>query len=88
MPSVSSNDPAVSTKIVHAVANATGRDPLDLPPLYDVLDATALDSLVGGSHHAARRDHGAIDLRFRYAGVDVRVRANGDVAVAVGDDEP
>ncbi|SNZ17297.1 hypothetical protein SAMN06269185_2974 [Natronoarchaeum philippinense] len=35
-----------STALVRAVANARGVEPTDLRPLYEVVDAEALDSLV------------------------------------------
>lgn len=35
-----------STALVWAVADARAVDPTDLPPLYDIVDADALDALV------------------------------------------
>lgn len=32
-------------RIIEAVAAASGRDPFDLPPLWNVIDAEALDAL-------------------------------------------
>lgn len=77
----SATEPLVSTTVVHAVADATGRDPLDLPPLYEVLETDALDALVAGEQRGRRPDRDVLELRFRYAGVDVRVRGNGEVDV-------
>ena len=77
----------VSTTFVHAVANATGREPRDLPPLYEVLNPDALNALVTSRQRGPRHDHNVSELRFRYAGVDVRVRENGDVDVEVDGSE-
>ena len=77
----SEDDSPASTAVVHAVANATGRRPVDLPPLYESLDPDALDALVTSRQGNGRRDHDAFELRFRYAGVDVRVGTDGAVEV-------
>ena len=39
-------DDAVSMEVVTCVANATGTDPLELPPLYESIDPEALDRFV------------------------------------------
>lgn len=64
-----------TTAVVKAVAAATGRQPTDLPTLYDRLDTDALDDLLD------RGDGGAVEVAFEYAGVDVRVGSDGTVAV-------
>ncbi|WP_176548284.1 HalOD1 output domain-containing protein [Natrinema sp. CBA1119] len=38
-----------SIDIVQEVAKQTGRDPVELPPLYDYIDPNVLDSLFTGS---------------------------------------
>lgn len=64
----------LSTRIVDAVADAAGTDPLTLEPrLYDVVDVEALTTLVGSD--------AAVAIEFDYGGHDVRVRADGSVAV-------
>lgn len=70
-----------SERIVEAVADAEGVDPLELPPLYDAVDPDAVDSLfapqlrVGSvpSHDAA--------VRFEYHGYVVRVAATGRISL-------
>jgi hypothetical protein len=64
----------LSTRIVDAVADAAGTDPLTLEPrLYDVVDVEALTTLVGSDTGVA--------IEFDYGGHDVRVRSDGSVAV-------
>lgn len=60
-----------SEAVVKAVATAEGRDPIDLSPLYDVIDTDALDSLLEGSR--------GIDVTFQYEGYTVLVRENAEV---------
>lgn len=51
-----------------AVSRATGRDPLDLPPLAECVDTDALDSLTGLSDAADD-----VETTFEYAGCIVTV---------------
>lgn len=51
-----------------AVAEATDRDPMDLPPLMDTIDADALDAFIDrGSDTVGSK------LTFEYAGCSVTV---------------
>ncbi|RQG92945.1 hypothetical protein EA462_01630 [Natrarchaeobius halalkaliphilus] len=62
-----------------AVASFTEEDPLELTPLYEVVEPDALDSLF---EHAARTDgNGVHQLWFRYEGVDVGVRSDGQIEI-------
>lgn len=63
------------TAIVEVVAEATGREPTDLPPLYESIETDALDALVSTSTDASTR------VTFDYAGVEVTVRSNGEFEV-------
>jgi len=74
-----SND-RTSTRVLRCVSAATDLDPLDLPPLYDVVDPDALDALVPGD------GRGGCSLSFRFAGTHVRVTEAGDVHVSTVDD--
>lgn len=77
------NDEAISQRVVEAVADARGVDPLDLPPLYDSIDPDALDALFD---HA---DSGLsiTELRFELEGCEVLVRGSGEIVVTpFGDD--
>ncbi len=59
--------------IVEAVADATGVDPLDLEPLYNVIDQEALVSLFQAGATG--------EVRFSYHGCAVTVTADGAVSV-------
>ncbi|MFW6382637.1 MAG: HalOD1 output domain-containing protein [Haloferacaceae archaeon] len=63
----------VSVRVVEAVASATGRDELTLPPLYDAVDPDALDTLTEGT-----RD---VEISFVYAGYEVTVGSDGEVTL-------
>jgi hypothetical protein len=71
--------PRPSTTVVTALARYRGRDPTDLPPLFDAVDADALDALLDPT---VGRDTGAVETTFRYADELVRVTGDGAVAVA------
>lgn len=64
---------SISTRVVEAVARATDTDPLELPPLYDVVDGDSLDACI------AELDDGS--LTFTYAGAEVTVASTGTVEV-------
>ena len=77
------SEPA-SQAVVAAVATETGRDPIELRPLYEVFDPDALDALFESS----RTGRGAASTRveFTYAGCEVCVRGDGSVdATAIVD---
>ncbi|MFD1515494.1 HalOD1 output domain-containing protein [Halomarina rubra] len=58
--------PRPSVAVVEAVANAEGCDPLDLPPLYDVVDPDSVDRLCPLN--------GGGEITIRYHGYAVTVR--------------
>lgn len=70
------DDESPSATVVRAVAVATDREPLALPPLGDHVDADDLDGLVGSSDGES-----GVRVSFRFAGCDVRVAGDGWVAV-------
>ncbi|NHN48424.1 hypothetical protein G9464_12585 [Halostella sp. JP-L12] len=72
------NDP-VSQTVVLAVADATGDDPLELPPLFDTVDPDALDKLFADRIDGTERLGGRFE--FAYAGCEVSVHADGTVDV-------
>lgn len=76
-------DPAgdsASEAVLEAVGAAAGVDPLELEPLYAVVDPDAIDALCA---HARRTDgNRAHILRFSYAGFDVDVRTDGRIRVS------
>lgn len=63
----------VTERVVDAVASNTGREPLELPPLYDAIDPDALEALVG------RMADG--EIVFSYAGCEVTVANDGVTTV-------
>ena len=66
-----------SLRVVQAVANAEGVDPVELEPaLYDAVDPTAIDELFAPTTPNASRNG---RLRFRYRGYDVTVQSDGAV---------
>jgi hypothetical protein len=67
-------EPTITERVVWAVAAETGRDPLELPPLYEAIDPDALDT--------AFRTLDTGEIAFRYADSDVTVRADQSVEVA------
>ncbi|MCU4925332.1 hypothetical protein OB905_04930 [Halobacteria archaeon AArc-dxtr1] len=65
--------------VVSAVAEASGTDLLELPPLHDFIDPDALNNLFTG--------HATVEhVTFQYAGYDVVVRGSDDVQVGVASD--
>lgn len=77
-PSVGAQPP-VSIRVVEAVAERDGIDPLEVsPPLHDAIDTAALDDLFAPTS-AGRRDDGTVS--FTYRGHRVRVDSDGHVAL-------
>ena len=79
-----STDGELVTKLIYSIADAKGVDPLDhteLPPLYESVDAQALEeSFFGPPGAGTQRDEpGAV--AFRYAGYKVVLRADGWISV-------
>ena len=66
--------------MIWRIADAGDVDPIDLPPLADVVDPDALDALFVGDG----RSEGTV--RFDYCGHAVEVRASGDVRVETADE--
>lgn len=68
-----------SAAVVEMVAIAADREPFGLQPLFDAIDPEALDALVAsdGTERAADTF-----VSLRYAGHDVTVRSDGEVAVS------
>ncbi|MCU4926889.1 hypothetical protein OB905_13015 [Halobacteria archaeon AArc-dxtr1] len=69
----------VSQRVVHAVATETDTDPLELEPLFGVVDPESLDSLFEPTSGGATRSTGTI--RFEYEDCEVTVDADGSVDV-------
>lgn len=68
----------ISETVVTAVAEAKGVDPLDLEPLFSVVDPDALNSLFSSSVSSPPAE---MQLSFSMAGCDVVVHGDGEVTV-------
>lgn len=68
----------VSTAVVMAVADTTDTPPDELPPLYDVIDPDALDTIFQSGR--VGRSGAGIHVTFTMAGCTVSVR-DGNVTV-------
>lgn len=72
---------SVTRDVVAAVADATGRDPETLPPLYGAVDPDALEALVNRPPQIGR-DPSEIEVTFGYADCVVTVAAGDGVVVS------
>jgi len=68
----------VSMSVVEALAEVTGEDVIDLPPLHEFVDTDALDSLFVPQSTYARTD-GAVS--FVFADHPVTVYSTGEIVV-------
>lgn len=75
---------SVGERVVEAVADVTGTDPIDLEPIYNHVDATSLDRLFEDASPEAPRDRGHV--AFPMAGCQIVVYADGTIVVD-SDDE-
>ena len=67
-----------SVEVVEAVAAATERDALELPPLNDYVDPDALDTLLSA---VAEKGSESAHVTFSYDGIRVTVDSTGAVTV-------
>lgn len=63
----------ISEQVVERVAAKTGRDPLELPVLHDIVDPDAMDKLVEGMSDGR--------LSFTYAGQEVTIASDGEITL-------
>lgn len=70
----------LSTAVVKAIAEREGVDPLEMdPPLYDVIDPDALNTLFTGPANVGdARPEGIV---FEYNGYEIKVTSDGDVHI-------
>lgn len=64
--------------IVEKVAAHKGIDPLQIEPIYDVIDPDALDAIVNS---ADSRDDTPLQVEFEYSGCTICVTSGGDVDI-------
>ena len=73
-------DNRLSSRLVTTLADAKGVDPTELsPPLYDVIDPEALDSLFRPTQNGNGRSYG--EITFRHGDFEVTVDSEGSVDV-------
>ncbi|RKD97419.1 HalOD1 output domain-containing protein [Halopiger aswanensis] len=75
----SADESALSLRIVGAVADLMDIDPVDCPPLFEVVDPSALDRLFEG-----KEGHGSLVLE--YAGYVVTVDNEANVTLTEPDE--
>lgn len=71
--SFAENGASPSLAVVRAVAEGEGVDPLDLPPLYESMNAPELDALFEGDS--------PVQFEFEYEGYEVTILENDRVVV-------
>ena len=78
------SDGELVTALVEAIADAKDADPLDsaeMPPLYEALDAAALEDTFFGPPGAEKAPQGGGFVEFHYTGYKVALRADGWIFV-------
>ncbi|WP_323173578.1 HalOD1 output domain-containing protein [Natrialba sp. PRR66] len=68
-----------SHAVVKAVADESDTGLIDLPPLNDVVDTEALNTLVRVNH---RHDEAWLRIRFSYAGYTITITENSDISLS------
>ena len=80
MPESPVPDDRLSSRLVKALADAKGVDPTELsPPLYEVVDPEALNSVFRPTHDGSARSRGRIT--FVHGNYEVTVNSEGSVDV-------
>lgn len=75
---VSPGNDGPSVVVPSLVGDALGRDPVDLPPLHEAIDADVLDGFVRDDGPDGARAR----LQFTYVGCEVTVYDDGEIALA------
>lgn len=76
--------PSITVLIHAAIAARVGSDASECPPLYDVIDPDALDTLFA-PHHRTTERHGKVI--FEYCGYQVTVNADRTIELEPLDTE-
>lgn len=73
----------LTVAIVFAIAEAAGVSPIEMesPPLYTVIDASALEDTLFGSDIPDESRQGTVTVEFRYTDYLVEVRRDGWIRV-------
>jgi hypothetical protein len=79
----------LTTTIIVAVADAEGLDPIEIKtsPLYDYIDAVAVEEALFGPAYMRQRQDGTESITFGYRGHTVTVRSDDWVFVRSADEE-
>jgi hypothetical protein len=79
----------LTTTIIFAVADAEGVDPVEIktPPLYDYVDAVAVEEALFGPARRRQNHTGTEAIAFSYRGHDITVRSDGWVSVRSADEK-
>jgi hypothetical protein len=79
----------LTTTIIFAVADAEGVDPPEIktPPLYDYVDAVAVEEALFGPAHRRQNSNGTELITFCYRGHDITIRSDGWVFVRSTDEK-
>lgn len=75
----SDKEESPSASIIECVAEATGRDPIELPPLYERVDPDAVNELLNDPSERPRATP-HLSITFRYAGCDVTISGDGQTS--------
>ena len=76
----SSDETAVSQRVITAVATTKETDPVDLDPLYEAIDPDALDALY--EQDGFERAKPPERIEFAYCGCKVAVAWDGSITVS------
>lgn len=74
----------ISRRVIKAVADERGMDPLELEPLYRVLDPDCLNRIFEGDPSLAGRD--ALRIEFTFGGCRVAVSGDESITASPIDD--
>lgn len=70
----------ITTCIVERVAEKEGCEPKALPPLWDSIDAEAVEQCIDSTE-------APIEVRFRYCWYSITVRADDGITITISDGE-
>ena len=74
-------DRSVSHTLITAVAEVEGCSPTDLPPLYDTIDADAVNALFSGETSCPPHCEGS--LMFEYSDSSVTIWSDRSVTISI-----
>lgn len=73
-----------ATAVIEALAAATNRDPLRMPPLQHVVEVGSLNTLVQSGRRAPG---GSVQVTFAYEGHTVTVESSGEITIELNTDD-